>query len=76
MTHTDLMIRRLKTMDEKQLLELFYDIDDIEIVERISDCANHFINSQVAEAIKNHLDKPEQEDWKELDDAQRLRDIK
>lgn len=77
MTHTDLMIRRLKTMDEKQLLELFYDMDDLEAVERIADCADHFVNREIGISVKEYLDKKsEEEDWKELDDAQRLRDIK
>lgn len=33
----------LKNMDEKQLTELFYDINDIDSVHRISECAFKFV---------------------------------
>lgn len=39
------MINRLKKMDEKQLLELFHDLEDLAVVERIADCAYHFVEN-------------------------------
>lgn len=67
------MLKKIKAMDEKQLLELFHDIEDIEAVQRIADTAYHF--------CENYVD-PEEEgehewvDWKRQDDAQRYADIK
>lgn len=37
------VVRALKCMDEKQLLELFHDIDDAAVVERIANLALQFI---------------------------------
>lgn len=69
-------IARLKSMDEKQLLELFHDIEDIEVVERIADCAFHFVENFEAEVDDIVNGKSDEQDWKEQDDAQRYRDIK
>lgn len=67
------LLIKLKSMDEKQLLEMFHDIEEIEIVQRISDAAYHF-----CENYEDPEEKGEHEwvDWKRQDDAQRYADIK
>ena len=70
------MLARLKNMDEKQLLELFHDLEDLEVVERIADCANHYVENFEQQVDNIVHGKTEYEDWKEQDDAQRYRDIK
>ena len=42
------MIKRIKTMDEMQLVELMHDIDDIELVETIGNCAYYFVENYKA----------------------------
>jgi hypothetical protein len=71
------MIKKLKAMDEKQLLELFHDIEDIATVERIADCAYHFVENHTWEelGVKNN-EKSEQEDAQELDDSRRYSEWK
>src|ERR1700689_86371 len=70
------MIKLLKIMEDKQLLEMFHDIDDIKIVQRIADCAWHFVET-FEEEIENIVNgKSEYEEWREDDDHQRYRDIK
>lgn len=67
------LIEKLKSMDEKQLVELFHDIEDIKTIERIADVAYHFVeNYEEPEEEGEH----ESVDWKRQDDAQRYRDIK
>ena len=67
----------LKTLEELQLIEMFYDIDDIERVQLIADSALYFIeNYKKPEAEEESYKKSDWEDWKEMDDAQRYRDIK
>lgn len=39
------MRKMLKAMDEKQLLEMFHDMDDIAAIERIADAAYHFVEN-------------------------------
>jgi len=73
------MRKVLKNMDEKQLIELFHDLEDIETVQRIADCAYHFTeNYDYAEQedYDRVNGKSDEQDWKEQDDAQRYRDIK
>ena len=69
-------IKTLKTisnMDAKQLMEFFNDLNDIDTVQFIADCAFNFIdNYKEAEEGGEH----ESVDWKRQDDAQRYRDIK
>ena len=103
----ELMIRRLKLMDDNQLFEMFHDIDDLDFIERLANCASYYLekngnvniefeafkksqlpsitklNFIVKKELENHacdaknyLEKSEDQDAKELDDAQRLRDIK
>lgn len=55
-------------MDEKQLIELFRDMDDLLAVDRIAYCANHYLNSEEGGDM-------ERDDNKDQDDAQRCRDI-
>lgn len=72
------MRKVLKNMDEKQLIELFHDLEDIETVQRIADCAYHFTeNYDYAEQEDyNRVNgKSDEQDWKEQDDAQRFRDV-
>jgi hypothetical protein len=66
----DLVVSHLKSMNESQLLELFFDLDDIETVERIADCAKHWVEGCEA------CDPIELNDAKHIDDAQRYLDIK
>ena len=70
--------RVLKNMDEKQLLELFHDIDDIEAVQRIADCAYHHVENfeREVEEIVNPKSYSEFKEWEEQDNAQRYADIK
>ena len=73
------LIYKLKHMDEKQLLELFIDMEDLETVERIADCAYHFVeNFHIEnEEIAKELDRMSAEqDAKEVDDARRIREYK
>lgn len=73
----------LENMDEKQLSELFHDLNDLEAVERIADCAYHFVeNNQPDDADKSkgaEIDVivfDEEKDWSHADDALRYMDIK
>lgn len=69
-------VKTLRTADEKILLEMFHDIEDIEIIERIADCAAYFVENfdRTVEEVVN--DKSEVEDWKHQDDARRYNDYK
>lgn len=71
-------IRLLKTLDEKQLMELFVDINDIKVIERILDCANAYIieydYSKDEEPIL--YGKSDWDDWKSTDNARRSRELK
>lgn len=71
------MGRQLKKISEKDLLLLFADIDDIEVIEKISECAFHFIVKYENEfEMHTRKEKSEYQDAKELDDKQRYQDIK
>lgn len=76
------MCFKLRTMDEKQLLELWHDVGDIDAIQRISDTAYHFTENYDYEATgssehvmdaSHYLDVS---DEKQVDDSQRLKDIK
>ena len=75
------VMKVLKSMDEKQLLAMFHDMEDIEAVERIADCAYHFTENYEApdqeceSADPCPCNKSDEQDWKDQDDAQRYRDI-
>lgn len=68
------MLHKLKNMDEKQLVELFHDLESIEAVERIADCAYHFVENYDYEGAQTDIS--DEQDAKEVDDAERYRDIK
>lgn len=79
------MLDTLRCMDEKQLLELFHDISELEVVERIADGAYKFIEHMiyVVPARKSfevsQINNPESWDndcneHKEADDARRHRE--
>jgi hypothetical protein len=78
-------LRILKTMDEKQLYELFHDLGDIKIVENIVEAAYKFVDVWADERIKEYglasiktcnEVVAEELDWKHQDDARRYLDIK
>lgn len=71
-------IETLKSMDDKQLVGLFHDIKDIQLVQRIADCAYHFTENYdyASQEDYDRLNgKSDEQDWKEQDDLQRRRDI-
>jgi len=74
------MLRTMKEMDEEQLIEFFYDIEDINAIKRMSSAAEIFLKHNVIspepeiEDVSNETS--DYEDFKQLDDAQRYRDIK
>ncbi len=73
------MYKMLRNMDEKQLLELFADLDDIKAVQRIADCAYHFTENYdyaTQEDYDRVNGKSDTQDLKDQDNAQRYRDIK
>lgn len=43
----DHILKRLKVLDEKQLIELFHDIEDVNTVERIACAAYEFVENYV-----------------------------
>ena len=73
-----LMLKKLKTKDDKQLLEMLHDLDDLQLVERIGDCAAHYLDSLEGNDTHEYNCygvKTEAEDAKELDDQQRYNDV-
>lgn len=69
-TEYEWFITRLKSMNESQLIELFHDMDDIDAVERISQCAEEYVQCGLdQESIGSN------DEHKRADDAQRYRDI-
>ena len=68
------MRKILRIMDEKQLNELFHDLDDIDAVERIANAAYDYLEQY--NLALNKEKQSEYEDWKAQDDAQRNRDHK
>jgi hypothetical protein len=62
------MVNQLKSMDGKQLTELFHDINDLVQVAIIGKCAMHFVEDKPTES--------EYEEWKKENDARRGREHK
>jgi len=71
-TYRELLLK-LRTMDEKQLVELFHDIDDAQAVERIADCAYHYLENLEGSDIETNSEVKEA---REIDDARRFRESK
>jgi len=70
------LIIKLKSMDEKQLLELCHDIEDIDVIDKIANCFDYYAENfdrTVDEIVEG---KSELEDWKHQDDALRYLDYK
>jgi len=65
------LVKTLKTYDTKQLLELFHDINDIDWVENLHATTGYYISNY--EPIGQ---QSEYSEWKETDDARRLREIR
>ena len=64
------MVKLLKNMDERQLLELFADVKDEDAIERIIDCAKEYLDSKC-------MDKePVTKDYQEVDDIRRYKESK
>ena len=67
------LLRWISLLDEKQLIELFHDINDIKTVERIADCAFSFVeNYEEPEEEKTELSQDE--DALEVDNLRRGRE--
>lgn len=72
-----LMVQRLKTMDEKQLAELWKDVEDVNAVQRICDTSYQYTNDydyEGCESVDNC--SCERTDEQQIDDSQRYKDIK
>jgi hypothetical protein len=72
-------LETLKKMDKKQLIELFHDIEDIQVVQRIADCAYHFTENYDYAKQDDYdrvTSKSEKQEWVDMDNAERYRDIK
>jgi gluconate kinase len=66
----------LRKLDEKQLIELFHDIDDLNVIERIADTAYHFVDTHELDECKPDLDElSDDEDALEVDNARRAREL-
>jgi hypothetical protein len=77
------MIKKLKSMDKEQLMELFSDIDDSEVITNIFVTLCDVIGNTVRAMRKDYspyselIDKLSQdEDAKQVDDARRYADYK
>lgn len=70
-----LFIKVLKNMDENQLSELFYDLDDFAQVELIGYAADKFVENYLLKVEETH-GKSEYQEAKEIDDSNRYREIK
>ena len=58
-SNIELCVKILKSMTESQLLELFHDIEDIEAVQRIADCAQHFLDKSYCDFCESkNIPKP------------------
>lgn len=66
------MLDRLKIMDERQLTEMFHDLDDLETVELIGDTANDFALSRLTQSIN---EVSQDRDAMQMDDARRAREF-
>ena len=72
-------LKVLKTLDEKQLLEMFHDLNDIKAVERIADCAFHYCENHVEDDDPHtpyNSEMSDEEDAISVDDARRRRELK
>ena len=64
------MVKILKSMDDKQLLELFHDIDSEDQVENIINSGQYYLDSK-------YMDKePVTKDYQEVDDIRRYKESK
>ena len=78
------MYRKLNSMDEKQLIELFRDLENFETIRRIAFVSCKVVNEMFTmidndiigelDRIDNESDQSEDEEAKEIDDARRYRD--
>lgn len=69
------LVNKLKTMEQDQLNELFHDINDIEVIKRISDCAYNFVeNYEPCDPIEVTGQSEYEEAW-EIDHARRVREM-
>jgi len=71
-SYYDITLATLKIMDATQLSELMKDINCPEVIGRIYCLASEFLENHEAKSNE----KSDENDWKELDDTQRLRDLK
>lgn len=71
------LIKRLKVMDEKQLLELFHDLNDDEAVDRIGDCAGYYLKHKEDDSATPYTSEiSDEEDAISVDNARRHRELK
>ncbi len=74
-----MMLVKLRSMDDKQLLEMMHDLDNLDMVERLGDCAAHYLNGMQGNGLPpfkcGQKEKSEHEDAKEFDDKQRYHDV-
>jgi hypothetical protein len=68
------MIQKLKAMDEKQLLELWHDIDDVAAVQRICDTSYEYTENFDYNAADRDIDDTYMRELIDDDNAQRARD--
>ena len=73
-SHYKALIEMLRMADDRQLVDLMYDIGDVSIVDRIAGCAYHYVEHYDSVECENIFD--DTKDQKQADDAQRGRDIK
>lgn len=74
--YQELILDQLSIMDAAQLKELLFDMDDIRQVKFIYKVLGEYIESIEGNQIDEESTvKSDEDDWKELDDAQRLRDL-
>jgi len=62
-------------MDEKQLLEMFHDLEDITAVQRICDCAYHYTENFDYEVDKAMSEISDEQDAINVDEARRAREL-
>lgn len=75
MTPYQQAFKLLNEMTEDQLIELFHDMS-IQAVERIADIAYRYIENWADDTIRNQESISDWEEWKDVDDSQRLKDVK
>ncbi len=62
----EILVKTLRIMDSKQLKELFYDIDDIQVMRRIADTSYNFCAEYIPPEPTEY-EKEEYEEWAEDD---------